>query len=107
MRAYVKTRCDLLADYIIRTGATVRDTAKVFGVSKSTVHKDVTSRLYSFDAVKAKKVSEVLEFNLSERHLRGGTPADAGERPAGLGMGRRQCKAREDHSGGQQRCAGV
>lgn len=62
----------MLADYIIRTGATVRDTAKVFGVSKSTVHKDVTSRLYSFDAVKAKKVSEVLEFNLSERHLRGG-----------------------------------
>ena len=72
MRAYVKTRCDLLADYIIRTGATVRDNAKAFGVSKSTVHKDVTSRLYSFDAVKAKKVSEVLEFNLSERHLRGG-----------------------------------
>lgn len=72
MKEYVKTRCDLLADYIIRTRSTVRDTAAVFGVSKSTVHKDVTQRLSEFDLNKAKKVSEVLSFNLSERHLRGG-----------------------------------
>lgn len=72
MKEYVKTRCDLLADYIIRNRSTVRDTAAVFGVSKSTVHKDVTQRLSEFDLNKAKKVSEVLSFNLSERHLRGG-----------------------------------
>ena len=72
MKDYIEKRAVLLGEYIAETKATVRDAAKVFGISKSTVHKDVTSRLYSFDAVKAKKVSEVLEFNLSERHLRGG-----------------------------------
>ena len=72
MRAYVKTRCDLLADYIIRTGATVRDTAKVFGVSKSTVHKDLTERLENIDSSLAGQVREVLDLNKSERHIRGG-----------------------------------
>jgi putative DeoR family transcriptional regulator (stage III sporulation protein D) len=58
--------------YISRTKATVRDTAKVFGVSKSTVHKDVTERLPKINRDLAAKVKRVLELNKSERHLRGG-----------------------------------
>ena len=60
------------AYYIAETGATVRDTAKIFGVGKSTVHKDVTTRLKEIDKDLYKKVKKVLEINLSERHIRGG-----------------------------------
>ena len=60
------------AEYIIKTGETVRGTAKVFSYSKSTVHKDVTERLYKIDKELHKKVKSVLEKNLSERHIRGG-----------------------------------
>ena len=60
------------ARYIIETGATVRETAKVFHYSKSTVHKDVTERLYEINRVLHKKVKKVLDKNLSERHIRGG-----------------------------------
>ncbi len=60
------------ARYIIQTGATVRATAKVFHYSKSTVHKDVTERLYEIDRSLYKKTKKVLEKNLAERHIRGG-----------------------------------
>ena len=60
------------AEYIIKTGATVRETAKVFCYSKSTVHKDVTERLIEVDKVLFSKVRKVLDKNLSERHRRGG-----------------------------------
>jgi putative DeoR family transcriptional regulator (stage III sporulation protein D) len=60
------------AYYIATTGATVRKTAKVFLYSKSTVHKDVTDRLYSLDKELYSKVRLVLEKNLKERHIRGG-----------------------------------
>lgn len=60
------------AEYIAKTGATVRATAKIFHFSKSTVHKDVTERLYFIDRDLHKKVKKVLEKNLSERHIRGG-----------------------------------
>lgn len=60
------------ARYIIETGATVRETAKVFHYSKSTVHKDVTERLYEINRVLHRKTKKVLEKNLSERHIRGG-----------------------------------
>ena len=59
-------------EYIVKTGATVRDTAKVFHFSKSTVHKDVTERLNSIDKDLYKKVKKVLNLNLAERHIRGG-----------------------------------
>ena len=65
-------RCIKLADYVIETKATVRDTAKVFGLSKSTVHKDITERLETVDCHRFCCVKDVLEFNLSERHIRGG-----------------------------------
>ena len=60
------------ARYIIQTGATVRETAKVFHYSKSTVHKDVTERLYEINRVLHRKTKKVLEKNLAERHIRGG-----------------------------------
>ena len=60
------------AEYIAKTGATVRATAKIFHFSKSTVHKDVTERLYFIDRDLHKKVKKALEKNLSERHIRGG-----------------------------------
>ena len=60
------------ANYIIRTGDTVRGTAKVFHFSKSTVHKDVTERLLKIDKELCKQVKIVLNKNLAERHIRGG-----------------------------------
>lgn len=65
-------RCVSLAEYIIETKATVRDAGKVFGISKSTVHQDVTSRLEKVNPKLHKKVREVLEQNKQERHIRGG-----------------------------------
>lgn len=61
-----------IAKYVIDTKATVRKAAKVFGVSKSTVHKDMTERLPKINPEIAKKVKEVLDFNKAERHIRGG-----------------------------------
>jgi len=58
--------------YILESRATVRQTAKVFNVSKSTVHKDVTERLPRVNPGLAKAVKEVLDFNKAERHIRGG-----------------------------------
>lgn len=61
-----------VGSYIRDTRTTVRDAAKVFGVSKSTVHKDITERLPRINPVLAGWVKEVLDFNKSERHIRGG-----------------------------------
>ncbi len=61
-----------LAQYLIEQKSTVRSTAAVFGVSKSTVHKDVSVRLARIDPVLHREVSRVLETNKSERHIRGG-----------------------------------
>ena len=72
MREPSELRSILLGEYIAETGATVRAAAKVFGVSKSTVHKDVTERLVKDDPVLYKRVKAVLEKNKSERHIRGG-----------------------------------
>jgi len=72
MKDYICQRVLEVADYIYETKATVRQAAKVFGVSKSTIHKDVTDRLEKLDAQLADKVREVLEYNKAERHFRGG-----------------------------------
>ncbi|MBO4432430.1 MAG: sporulation transcriptional regulator SpoIIID [Clostridia bacterium] len=72
MRELADKRPIILGEYIYETGATVRAAAKVFGVSKSTVHKDVTERLSRDDPVLFKHVKTVLEKNKSERHIRGG-----------------------------------
>ena len=60
------------AEYIIKNKSTVRETARVFDVSKSTVHADVTKRLFKMDEALWQEVKKVLEINLAERHLRGG-----------------------------------
>ena len=65
-------RCVSLGKYIVDNGATVRNAAKVFGISKSTVHQDITSRLEKVNPALQKKVKEVLEKNKQERHIRGG-----------------------------------
>ena len=66
-----KRACDL-AVYIIETGATVRAAASYFGISKSTVHKDLQSRLPRCDPRLYSQVRQVLDKNKSERHIRGG-----------------------------------
>lgn len=65
-------RCERLAIYILENNATVRDTAKKFGISKSTVHKDVTEKLYKCNYRLYIEVQKILLKNKSERHLRGG-----------------------------------
>lgn len=67
-----KDRCTALGAYIVKNGATVRQTARQFGISKSTVHKDVTDVLRQVDPALYLKVREILEVNKQERHLRGG-----------------------------------
>ena len=69
---YTDNRPQVLGEYIMKSGATVRATAKVFNVSKSTVHKDVTDRLKIKNPELYKDVRDVLEKNKSERHIRGG-----------------------------------
>ena len=70
--AFMRERSELLAEYVIETGATVRAAASHFGVSKSTVHKDLTYKLKIFNPGLYSAVKEILEINKSERHLRGG-----------------------------------
>ncbi|MBP3888875.1 MAG: sporulation transcriptional regulator SpoIIID [Cellulosilyticum sp.] len=72
MKAYIEERAVEAAKYIISSNATVRETAKKFGISKSTVHKDVTERLEKINPKLAHEARKVLELNKAERHLRGG-----------------------------------
>ena len=65
-------RCILLGDYIVSTGSTVRNCATKFGISKSTVHKDVTKRLKIIDYDLYNGVNKILQFNKEQRHIRGG-----------------------------------
>ncbi len=72
MKGYIEERAVDIANYIITNNATVRQTAKQFGISKSTVHKDVTDRLLQINPALAKQARSVLDMNKSERHIRGG-----------------------------------
>ena len=72
MKDYIEERVLEVANYIISSKATIRKTAKVFGVSKSTIHKDMTERLPKINPQIAKEAKNILEFNKSERHIRGG-----------------------------------
>ena len=67
-----RERCEILADYVIETGATVRAAALHFGLSKSTIHKDLAYKLKYINPPLYLSVKEVLDYNKSERHLRGG-----------------------------------
>ncbi len=72
MKGYIEERAIELANYIIEKKTTVRAAAKKYGISKSTVHKDVTERLARVNADLAENVRLVLEENKAERHIRGG-----------------------------------
>ena len=61
-----------IGEYIVTTGATVRPAAEKFGISKSTVHKDVAERLLRVDPLLANDARAVLDINKAERHIRGG-----------------------------------
>ena len=72
MKGNIEERACALADYIIENRATVRAAAKQFGVSKSTVHKDLQDRLPTLNRSLYRQVKEVLDENKAERHIRGG-----------------------------------
>ena len=72
MKDYIELRAIEVGRYIIDSKATVRNTAIKFGVSKSTVHKDLTERLPQIDHHLAEEVRDILDINKSERHIRGG-----------------------------------
>ncbi len=72
MKPYIEKRAVEIGTYIVEKSATVRQAAKNFGVSKSTVHKDVAERLPQINVELAKEARSVLDVNKSERHIRGG-----------------------------------
>lgn len=77
MKRYIEERAVELATYIIEKKTTVRAAAKKFGISKSTVHKDVTERLEAVNPGLAEEVKTVLDENKAERHIRGGQATKA------------------------------
>ena len=72
MKGNMEERAERLAQYIIENRTTVRAAAQKFGISKSTVHKDISERLLQFNRVLYQQVKEVLEVNKAQRHIRGG-----------------------------------
>lgn len=72
MKDYIEERVLEVANYIIDSKATIRKTAKVFGVSKSTIHKDMTERLPKINPSIAQEAKNILDLNKAERHIRGG-----------------------------------
>ena len=72
MQDHIKKRAMDIVSYIIESSSTVRQTADVFGVSKSTVHKDVTERLPQINKQLSSQVKHILDSNKAERHIRGG-----------------------------------
>ncbi|MFA5881178.1 MAG: sporulation transcriptional regulator SpoIIID [Eubacteriales bacterium] len=72
MQEYIRKRVLDISSYMLESKATVRQAASIFGVSKSTVHKDMTERLPSVNKKLAAQIKDILEFNKAERHLRGG-----------------------------------
>ena len=72
MKGNMEERAERLAQYIIENRTTVRAAAQKFGISKSTVHKDISERLPQFNRVLYLQVKEILEVNKAQRHIRGG-----------------------------------
>lgn len=72
MKDYIEERAIEIANYIIEKKATVRQAAKKFGVSKSTIHKDITERMLQINPALASETRKVLDINKQERHIRGG-----------------------------------
>ena len=68
----IEERCEAVANFVIENKATVREAGKKFGISKSTVHKDITEKLSKFNPTLYSQVCSILELNRLERHIRGG-----------------------------------
>ncbi|MCL1917984.1 MAG: sporulation transcriptional regulator SpoIIID [Peptococcaceae bacterium] len=85
MQEHIKKRALEIGSYIIESSATVRQTAEIFGVSKSTVHKDVTERLPQINKNLSSKVKTVLDSNKAERHIRGGEATRRKYKESGAG----------------------
>lgn len=72
MKSYIEERAIQIGLFVVENGATVRQTARRFGISKSTVHKDITTRLVHVQPELARQAQAVLQINKAERHIRGG-----------------------------------
>lgn len=72
MKPYIKERTLSVANHILKTNDTIRKTAKIFNLSKSTVHNDLSKRLKKVDLKMYDKVQKILDLNFSEKHIRGG-----------------------------------
>ena len=72
MQEHIRNRVLEIANYVVASSATVRQAAGIYGVSKSTVHKDITERLPDVDEDLAAQVRRILDLNKAERHIRGG-----------------------------------
>ena len=72
MKSYIEERAIQIGLFVVENGATVRQTARKFGISKSTVHKDITTRLVHVQPELARQAQAVLQINKAERHIRGG-----------------------------------
>ena len=72
MKEYIAERVNEIADYLLENGVTIREVARVFCVSKSTAHKDLSERLPLLDREKYERVSAALDGNWAERYIRGG-----------------------------------
>ena len=72
MKDYIEERAIEIGRYVVQHGATVRQAAQNFGISKSTVHKDITARLILIQPELARQAQAVLQINKAERHIRGG-----------------------------------
>ncbi len=72
MKDYIEERAIEIGRYVVQHGATVRQAAQNFGISKSTVHKDITARLIHIQPELARQAQAVLQINKAERHIRGG-----------------------------------
>ena len=72
LKNYIEERAVEIANFIVNSNATVRETAKKFGISKSTVHRDITDRVTKINPSLAHDVRKILEINKAERHIRGG-----------------------------------
>ena len=72
MKSYIEERAIQIGLFVVENGATVRQTARRFGISKSTVHKDITTRLIHVQPELARQAQAVLQINKAERHIRGG-----------------------------------
>lgn len=72
MKAYIENRTREIANYMLETGCTIRDAAKVFHISKATVHKDMSQRLPEVNPQLSEKIDELMSYHLSIRHIKGG-----------------------------------